>query len=138
MTNHKRWQQRLQNFDKALSELTEAVLLSETRALTKLEEQGLIQAFEYNYDLAWNCIKDFYYSQGEMAIQGSRDAFRLAFSRGLIAEGQVWMEMIQSRIQTSHTYNQQTATQIREKILNTYYHELKQLNKKLNEIKNEQ
>ncbi len=138
MTQQVRWQQRLQNFDKALSELNDAVDLAEKRPLTRLEEQGLIQGFEYNYELAWNCIRDFYKSQGETTIQGSRDAFRLAFNRGLITEGQVWMEMIQSRIQTSHTYNKETAEHIRDKILATYHQELKKLNQKLNAIKNGQ
>lgn len=54
-----RWQQRLANFTKAFAELSAAIGLSEQRPLTKLEQQGLIQAFEYNYELAWNCIKDF-------------------------------------------------------------------------------
>jgi len=76
-----RWYQRVNNFDLALKELTEAVELSQQRALSKLEEQGLIQAFEYNYELAWNCLKDFYEYQGEEGIQGSRDAIRLAFAR---------------------------------------------------------
>ena len=79
-----RWHQRLSNFTLALNELTDAVNLQKSRPLTKLEEQGLIQAFEYNYELAWNTIKDFYEAQAETGIQGSRDAIRLAFKRGLI------------------------------------------------------
>ena len=55
-----RWHQRLQNFQSAFNELDEAVALSNARGLSKLEEQGLIQAFEYAYDLAWNTIRDFY------------------------------------------------------------------------------
>lgn len=81
--------------------------------LSELEEQGLIQAFEYTYELAWNTIKDFYEHQGETGIQGSRDAIRLAFRRKLIAHGDVWMRMIQSRALTSLTYNEDTAQDIR-------------------------
>jgi len=47
--------------------------------LNELEKQGLIQAFEYTYELAWNTIKDYFENQGETGIHGSRDAFRLAF-----------------------------------------------------------
>ncbi len=130
-----RWQQRLNNFNLALNELTEAVDLQKQRPLSKLEEQGLIQAFEYNYELAWNVIKDFYEAQAETGIQGSRDAIRLAFKRGLITNGHLWMEMIKSRILTSHTYNRETATKIVTQIINEYYDAFCSLNKKLNQLK---
>lgn len=132
-----RWHQRLDNFNKALGELRGAVELTEQRALSRLEEQGFIQAFEYNFELAWNCIKDFYQSQGEADIQGSRDAFRLAFKRGLIEDGKLWMNMIKARILTSHTYNEDTAKDVIEQVLNDYYPELVTLNKTLNKLKDE-
>jgi nucleotidyltransferase substrate binding protein (TIGR01987 family) len=136
MTNDIRWQQRLGNFNRALSELTEAVELSQQRALSKLEEQGLIQAFEYNYELAWNCIKDFYEYQGESDIQGSRDAFRLGFNRGLLADGDLWMGMVRSRALTSHTYNRETSVKIAKQILNDYYPAFCLLNTGLNNMLN--
>ncbi len=116
-----RWHQRLQNFRSAFNELDEAVALSNQRGLSKLEEQGLIQAFEYTYELAWNTIKDFYQNQGETSIQGSRDAIRLAFERGLIEAGEQWLAMIKSRTLTSHTYNRETARLIADQILNSYH-----------------
>ncbi len=116
-----RWHQRLQNFRAAFNELDEAVALSHARGLSKLEEQGLIQAFEYTYELGWNSIKDFYQNQGETGIQGSRDAIRLAFGRGLIQQGEQWLAMIKSRTLTSHTYNRATARLIAGEILNTYH-----------------
>jgi nucleotidyltransferase substrate binding protein (TIGR01987 family) len=116
-----RWHQRLNNFKSAFNELDEAVALSHERSLSKLEEQGLIQAFEYTYELAWNCIKDFYQAQGEVGIQGSRDALRLAFERGLIQDGTSWMAMIKSRTLTSHTYNRDTARLIATAIVDEYH-----------------
>ncbi|MDZ7924622.1 MAG: nucleotidyltransferase substrate binding protein [Marinagarivorans sp.] len=104
-----------------------AVALSNQRGLSKLEEQGLIQAFEYTYELSWNTIKDFYKDQGETDIQGSRDAIRLAFERGLIEAGDQWFAMIKSRTLTSHTYNRETARLIADQILNTYHPLLKSL-----------
>lgn len=130
-----RWHQRLSNFDKALLRLTEGVELAQQRALSPLEEQGLIQAFEYNYELSWNLIKDFYEEQGEVNIQGSRDAFRLAFKRNLITEGETWMAMIKSRMLTSHTYNEATAKDIADKIKAEYWPMFSQLNQVLNNIK---
>jgi nucleotidyltransferase substrate binding protein (TIGR01987 family) len=122
-----RWHQRLQNFRDAFNELDEAVALSNERGLSKLEEQGLIQAFEYTYELAWNVIKDFYRNQGETDIQGSRDAIRMAFERGLIDEGEQWMAMIKSRTLTSHTYNRKTARLIADEILGSYHPQLRAL-----------
>ena len=116
-----RWIQRFSNLKKALSNLDEAVKLSEERELTKLEKQGLIQSFEYTYELAWNTIRDFYRSKGEVDIQGSRDAFRLAFERGLIRDGQVFMNMIKSRQLSSYTYNEETADDIYQDIVNHYF-----------------
>ncbi|GAB0150797.1 nucleotidyltransferase substrate binding protein [Marinobacterium sp. BA1] len=126
-TDDIRWHQRLQNYRSAFNELDEAVALSNQRGLSKLEEQGLIQAFEYTYELAWNTIKDFYQNQGETGIQGSRDAIRLAFERGLIESGEQWMAMIKSRTLTSHTYNRETARLIADQILNNYHPLLKAL-----------
>lgn len=116
-----RWIQRFNNFTKALKQLEKAVHLSEQRKLSELEEQGLIQAFEYNYELAWNTIKDFYENQGETGIQGSRDAIRMAFKRGLVDDGEQWMSMIKSRVLTSHTYNEETATQIVRDVIAIYF-----------------
>jgi nucleotidyltransferase substrate binding protein (TIGR01987 family) len=72
-------------------------------------------------------MKDFYESQGETNIQGSKDAIRLAFKRGLIKDGDTWMNMVQSRIETSHTYNQATAKKVVHAILNDYYSLFKKL-----------
>lgn len=119
-----RWIQRFQNYSKALSQLEEFL---EKGNLNKFEEQGLIQSFEYNYELAWNVIKDFYENQGETNIQGSRDAFRLAFKRGLIKDGEGWMDMIKSRALTSHTYNLETAAEIVLKITDKYFYLFKAL-----------
>lgn len=134
MSSDVRWHQRLSNFNLALNELSEAIALNDERPLSKLEEQGLIQAFEYNYELAWNVIKDFYEAQAEVGIQGSRDAIRMAFKRGLIENGSLWMEMIKSRVLTSHTYNRDTATKISAQIINEYYGAFVLLNKTLNKI----
>jgi len=120
-----RWQQRFANFSKALLQLEKFIKKGDT--LNELEIQGMIQAFEYNFELAWNLIKDYYEYQGVTDIQGSRDAFRLAFNRGLIADGEGWMKMIESRSKTSHAYNEETADEIAEAILTSYFLMFKEL-----------
>lgn len=89
-----RWIQRFNSFTKAFSQLEEAVVLSRQRALSKLEQQGVIQAFEYTHEMAWKTLKDFLQERGVQHIYGSKDATREAFKAGLIENGQVWMESL--------------------------------------------
>ncbi|WP_298273391.1 nucleotidyltransferase substrate binding protein [Geobacter sp.] len=116
-----RWQQRFNHYKKALQQLTKAVELSRERPLSELEQQGLIQAFEFTHELAWNVMKDFFEYQGTTSIMGSRDATREAFSRNIVTDGEGWMEMIRSRNQSSHTYNLEIAAEIVEKVITLYY-----------------
>jgi len=128
MTEDIRWKQRFANYSKALRQLTRFVGKGD---LNEFEQQGLIQCFEYTYELAWNCLKDVFEAQGEVGIIGSRDAFRLAFNRGVIENGETWMEMIKSRVLTSHTYNEDVADDISKKIVDEYYPEFIRLQLRL-------
>ena len=129
-----RWIQRLSHFSKALSQLTKFIAKG---ALNELEKQGLIQAFEYTYELAWNTLKDYFEAQGETNINGSRDAFRLAFKRGLIENGETWMDMVRSRTLTSHTYNEDVAEKIAADIVNRYFSEFVTLQTKMESLQEE-
>jgi nucleotidyltransferase substrate binding protein (TIGR01987 family) len=128
MENDIRWKQRFYNYQKAVNQLTKFI---EKGELNELEEQGIIKAFEYTYELAWKVIKDYYEQQGEVAIQGSKDAIRIAFQRGLIADGDNWMKMIKSRIASVHTYNLEVAKQINQDIHNIYFQLFLELQKKM-------
>jgi nucleotidyltransferase substrate binding protein (TIGR01987 family) len=119
-TSDIRWQQRLDNYGRALKQLQSAVDLAATRELSDLEQQGMIQAFEFTHELAWNVMKDYFYYQGASQITGSRDATRQAFAAGLLEDGNAWMEMIQSRNQSSHTYNKATALALVDRITQRY------------------
>jgi nucleotidyltransferase substrate binding protein (TIGR01987 family) len=132
-----RWIQRFNHFNKALSQLKEAVALAQKRPLSKLEEQGLIQAFEFTHELAWNTLKDFLEDRGVQNLYGSRDTTREAFRTGLIKNGEAWMAMIQSRNLTSHTYDEATAATIASAIRNTYFTEFETLRIKLDKMKKE-
>ena len=116
-----RWEQRFSNFKKALSKLTEVVKTKTLESLSELEQEGLIQRFEYTHELAWNVMKDYFEYQGNSTITGSRDAIREAFNKKLITNGEMWMETVKSRNKTSHTYNQEIAKNIANDILNHYY-----------------
>jgi nucleotidyltransferase substrate binding protein (TIGR01987 family) len=117
-----RWIQRLENFQRALSTLQRAIGLAQSRPLSELEEQGLIQAFEFTHELSWLWIRDFLVDQGVAGISGSRDAVREAVARQMLPQGEesVWMAMIRSRNLTSHTYNPAVAREIAELIVDRY------------------
>ena len=127
MTQDIRWKQRFNNYLKALQTLDEAYALTQTRALSRLEQQGLIQSFEFTHELAWNVLKDYLIDQGIAGLIGSKDATRSAFKNGLIIEGDDWMRMIADRNLTSHTYDQATAQAIVDNILARYYPAFKAL-----------
>jgi nucleotidyltransferase substrate binding protein (TIGR01987 family) len=127
-----RWKQRFANFSKALSQLEK--FIRKGVDLNELEQQGMIQAFEYNFELSWNLIKDYYEYQGATEIQGSRDAFRMAFNRGLISDGESWMKMIESRKKTSRTYNEDTASEIASVVLSEYFFMFNELHKTMQKL----
>lgn len=116
--NDIRWEQRFSNYRKALSQLKDVVGLEKPN---RFEEQGLIKAFEFTFELAWNTLKDFLEYQGFSGIVGSRDAIRTAFRESIVSDGQAWMRMIESRNKTSHTYNEKTARDIAQDVRTDYF-----------------
>lgn len=116
-----RWIQRFDNFTRAFQALSRAVSLAGTRELTELEKQGLIQGFEFTHELAWNVLKDYLEDQGFVGLVGSKNATREAFKNGLLADGEVWMDMIRARNLTSHTYNTEVAEGIVSDILAKFH-----------------
>jgi|SRR6185437_3554322 len=126
-----RWKQRFSNYLKTLAQLHKFVVKD---GLSDMEEQGMIKSFEYTYELGWNTIKDFYEFQSEAGIQGSRDAIQLAFRRGLISDGETWMEMLKDRNRTTHTYNEDTAKEIVASIKSRYFTAFAKLQNRLEEL----
>lgn len=131
-----RWEQRFSNFNKAVLKLEESVnyikhnyLNGEDKpedenlenVVEELIKEGLIQRFEYTHELAWNVMKDYAFFQGNSTIGGSRDATREAFKLQIIQNADIWMDMIQSRNKTSHTYNEEIANEIFSKIISDYF-----------------
>lgn len=133
--NDVRWIQRFANYQKALKRLSKFI---EKGELNELEEQGLIQSFEYTHELAWNTLKDFLESRGNEKIYGSKDATRKAFKLNLIEGGETWMDMIQSRNETSHTYNNEVSKKIANNIIGRYYPEFVELETKLKDLVNKE
>ena len=118
-----RWKQRFENYEKALKHLEFALI--QVKQPSDLEKHDTIHRFEFTHDLAWKVMKDFLQSSGVKDIFGSRDATRQAFSAGLISEGQSWMNMIESRNATVHTYKDEILQAEYIKIKESYFPLLK-------------
>lgn len=133
-----RWRQRFSNYVKALEALTRGVQIADERPLTELEQQGLIQGFEFTHELAWNVLKDYLDEQGVSGVVGSRGATREAYKNGLIEDGDVWMEMIRARNLSSHTYNPDTAAEIVSHIRSDFFPALQRMARRFAAIPDEE
>lgn len=129
-----RWIQRVNSFGKAYERLKSAIELAEQRELSDLEAQGLIQGFEYTHEVAWKTMKNFLEAQGLLNLFGSRDTTRAAFKNGLIENGEIWMDMIEKRNLTSHTYDEETATEVVLIIRKDYFAEFEKLLLRLKQL----
>jgi nucleotidyltransferase substrate binding protein (TIGR01987 family) len=129
-----RWKQRFQNFKKALITLKNAVELAAERDLTDLEKQGVIQGFEFTFELAWNVMKDYLEEQGITGIIGSKNAIRQAFNKDILEDGELWLEMVKDRNLASHIYDEETANDLFIGIKNTYYRLFKKFLEKMNAL----
>jgi len=116
-----RWKQRFQNYQRALAQLAEAVALKQHRPLSNIERQGLVKAFEFTHELAWNVMKDFFIYKGSGRIIGSRDATREAFQNQLIEDGDSWMDMIKTRNKAVHTYDEGLVEDVVQITAEVYY-----------------
>ena len=120
-----RWLQRFSNYRKALAKLSKAVdivssQMEEDEDVDELLEEGLIQRYEYTHELAWKVMKDYAEYQGITGVSGSRDAIRQTLQFGLI-DDENWMRSIADRNLTSHQYDEDTAQEIIDNIINIYY-----------------
>ena len=121
--NESRWKQRFQNFEKAFSFLQDIVAKKE---YTAIEISGLTNAFEFTFELGWKTIKDFLFEQG-IELSFPREIIKEAFKTGIIADGHIWMEMLEKRNELSHTYNEDVAKNAVEAINNKYFSAIQQV-----------
>ena len=130
--NDIRWQQRFISFNKAYRQLERFMKAEE---LNEMEEQGLIKAFEYTYELSWKTLQDLLKEKGYIDIVGPKPVIEQSFQDGYITDGSAWMRMHLSRNLTSHTYDKETATEIIDKIRTEYFYLLSCLKDRLEEEK---
>jgi len=122
-----RWKQRFSNYKKAVSQLTEFI---EKEKLNKFEVQGLIQCFEYTFELAWKTMKDYLEQEG-FEVKSPRSTIQTAFQIQLITDGHVWIDALEKRNLMAHTYDEEVANEAEQLIKQMYYPAIKELLNKL-------
>ena len=98
------WKRKFENFERAFLRLKEVI--DRINTLTLLEKEGVVQRFEYVFELAWKVMKAYLEEQG-FEVKSPKNTIRVAFQVGLIDDGDIWMKALQIRNLTSHTYNEE-------------------------------
>lgn len=129
MSEDIRWKQRFSNYKKATTQLTEFIKKGE---LNKFEVQGLIQCFEYTFELAWKTMKDYLELEG-FEVKSPRGTIQTAFQIQLITDGHIWIDALNKRNLMAHTYDEEVAKEAEELIKLKYYPAIKELLNKLGE-----
>jgi len=122
-THDVRWRQRFDQFDKSFALLESAMTIEK---MTVIERAGLIQFFEMAFEQSWKLLKDFQEAEG-FTIASPRQAIKQAFQSGLVTDGHAWISALEDRNLTTHTYNEQTADLVEQKIRSDYFPLLKSL-----------
>lgn len=122
-----RWKQRFQNFERAFLLLREA-LQTPLADLSDLEKEGVVQRFEYTFELAWKTIKDYLVFTGIILEQTTpRHTIKQAFAAKIIEDGQVWIDMLEHRNLMPHTYDRETFEKAMIAIVERYYSALERI-----------
>ena len=122
-----RWKQRFQNYEKAFRQLERALQISNP---SETERAGLIQFFELAFELSWKTLKDYLESQG-FQTKSPRETIKQAYQSEIIQNGSIWMDAMDDRNLTTHTYDEATSLKIEGLIRNKYFALLSELTKTL-------
>lgn len=126
-----RWKQRFENYERAYETFARYVNLE---VPTELERAGIIQLFEMSFELAWKVLKDYLENEGFL-VNSPRETIKEAFRSGIISDGDLWLEALNSRNLSAHTYDEKNAIEAVENIREKYAPLLKSLRETLQERK---
>jgi nucleotidyltransferase substrate binding protein (TIGR01987 family) len=121
-----RWKQRFENYCKAFDSLKKAVFLSRERELSELEKQGVIQGFEFTFELAWKVVKD-YLEYMNVDVKFPREVIKKGLQYDILDDGEIWIDMLGKRNLMAHTYDENKAEQALDLITKQYYQQLEKL-----------
>jgi len=112
-----RWQQRFQNFNKAFKYLKDTLKIENP---SDAERAGIIQFYEVAFELAWKTLKDFLTAEG-FSVKSPREALKTAFRNGYINHGDLWINALEERNLSAHTYDETMAQELVENIKTIYF-----------------
>jgi nucleotidyltransferase substrate binding protein (TIGR01987 family) len=102
-----RWHQRRDSFRRALGLLREPLQSRAIDSFSLLEQQGLVQRFEFSIELTWKTLKDLLEFEGvDVQPVTPKTVIKMAFAAQYLADGQVWIDMIDDRNRLSHMYDE--------------------------------
>lgn len=121
-----RWKQRFQNFSKAYHRLEDALCIIQKEPENVLLQAGLIQTYEFTFELAWKTLKDFQEEEG-FTVPSPKATLRQAFQSGYIEHGDLWLKALNDRNLTAHTYDDEIAAEVIKDIQKKYFQLLSEL-----------
>ncbi len=116
--NMARLHDKYADYNKAVFRLKEVL---NTDTSNELVYDAAIKRFEFNYELAWKLMKTYMEYAGIGEVNSPRAAFKESFAAGIISNGDVWIEMIDDRILSAHTYDENMAIEIFGRIKTKYF-----------------
>ncbi|MDR1146783.1 MAG: nucleotidyltransferase substrate binding protein [Verrucomicrobiales bacterium] len=116
MQNPDRWRQRLENLNKARARLVAACAQTN---YSELEIAGLVQTYEFTFELCWKTLRDKLLFDGYQ-VNSPRETIRQAFQAGMVTDGETWLEALESRNLFTHTYDDAISRQALNLIKNKY------------------
>ncbi|MDA3918879.1 MAG: HI0074 family nucleotidyltransferase substrate-binding subunit [Deltaproteobacteria bacterium] len=111
-----RWKQRFDNFERAYQTFWR---IMDIKSPNEAEKMGLVQAFEITFELSWKTLKDYLFALG-FEEKSPRGVLKQAFQNEIIVDGHNWIEALENRNETVHTYDDAMAEKIDKDIRGIY------------------
>lgn len=126
-----RFTQRKLDYTNALRRLKDALKENESEIVI----DGVLHRYEFTFELAWKCMKDYMEYLGIENKTGSpREIIQLAYKQNIIDNGEIWIQMMLSRNALSHLYDEGTSREIYKDIKEKFVTEFDKLETKFNEL----
>lgn len=128
------YMQKLENYKKAIARLNEGI--EKLDKTDDLQRDGLIQRFEFTFELAWKTLKAIFEEEGLIGMNSPKTVLREAFTANLISDEEVWLMMLNDRNSTVHIYSKEIVIKICNNITTKYLSEFEKLMKQIQVRKN--
>lgn len=132
MTQDIRWKQRLENFEKAHNRLKEALAAIDSDPKNQLYAIAVIGSYQFTFELAWKTLKDYLNYSG-VDVSLPRDVIKQAFHHQIIKEGDLWIQMLETRNIIAHVYQEKLALQAVADIRSRFLPGIQQVHEWLND-----